>query len=298
MVMHKYSDAVKPARVVLLGAGGFLAPKLRRRLEDGDVSVLAIGSKELDLAGAGAAEKLAELVRPDDSVVMAAALTPEKGRDIGTMMKNLRMAESVCGSIKKSRVAHFVYISSDGVYDGRTTSLLNESSTCEPSDLYSLMHIARERMLALTCRECGIPLSVLRPCAIYGPEDTHNSYGPNRFIRTASSSGKITLFGEGEETRHHVYVDDVVQIIYLSLMHQSAGVLNAITGQGISFRALSDLIREAVGLDIVVECLPRTGPITHRQFDLTALARSFPGLQTTPISVGIAKTAKAMVSQC
>ena len=295
MLTHKYSDAVKPVRAVLLGAGGFLAPKLRWRLEDEHVSVLAVGSKEFDLAGADAAEKLAELLRPDDSVVMAAALTPEKGRDIGTMMKNLRMAESVCGSLRKSRVAHFVYISSDGVYDGRTTSLLNESSSCEPTDLYSLMHIARERMLTQTCRECGIPLSVLRPCAIYGPEDTHNSYGPNRFIRTASASGKITLFGEGEETRHHVYVDDVVQIVYLSLVHQSVGILNAITGQAISFRALSDLVREALGRDIAVECLPRTGPITHRQFDLTALAKSFPGLQTTPINVGIAKTAEAMV---
>src|SRR5215469_2061689 len=129
MLTHKFSDGVKPTRVVLLGAGGFLAPKLRRRLEDGDVSVLAVGSKELNLADAAAAEKLAELLQPHDSVVMAAALTPEKGRDIGTMMRNLRMAESVCGSIKKSRVAHFVYISSDGVYDARTTSLLNESST-------------------------------------------------------------------------------------------------------------------------------------------------------------------------
>src|SRR5205085_8375778 len=129
--------------------------------------VCALGSKELDLTDAGAAEKLAALLRPDDAVVMAAALTPEKGRDIGTLMKNLRMGESVCAAIGKVAPAHFIYISSDGVYDARYSSLLNEESTCEPTDLYTLMHIAREKMLGQACKAAGIPLAVVRPCAIY-----------------------------------------------------------------------------------------------------------------------------------
>src|SRR5947207_4995991 len=112
MLVHKFQDAVKPVRVLLLGAGGFLAPELRRILEEESVPVCALGSKELDLTGAGAAEKVAALLRPDDALVMAAALTPEKGRDVGTLMKNLRMGESVCAAIGKIAPAHIIYISS------------------------------------------------------------------------------------------------------------------------------------------------------------------------------------------
>jgi enamine deaminase RidA (YjgF/YER057c/UK114 family) len=42
---------------------------------------------------------------------------------------------------------------------------------------------------------------VLNPCselltAVYGPEDTHNGYGPNRFMRLAQAVEQISLFGD------------------------------------------------------------------------------------------------------
>ena len=70
------------------------------------------------------------------SLTAAAALTPDRGRDIATLMKNLRMAENVCAALGRARPAYFLYISSDGVYDARLSSLLNEESTCEPADLW------------------------------------------------------------------------------------------------------------------------------------------------------------------
>ena len=293
MLVHKYLDPVKPARVVLLGAGGFLAPELRRQLEQDGISVHAMGSKELDLTSVAAGETLAGLLRPDDAVVMAAALTPDKGRDIATLMKNLRMGESVCTAIIRAKPAHFIYVSSDGVYDARYSSLLNEESTCEPTDLYTLMHIARERMLEQVCRSSGIPLAIVRPCAIYGPGDTHNSYGPNRFARTAYKDGKITLFGGGEECRHHVYVADVAQILALCLLHRSTGVLNAVTGEAISFRDVAAMIIASAGHEVVLECLPRSSAVTHRHFDITALAKAFPQFLPTPLAAGLRQLAQS-----
>lgn len=290
MLIHKFANVVKPARVVLLGAGGFLSPELRRLMEEADIPVIAIGSQTLDLTAPEAGERLAAALRQDDVVVMAAALTPDKGRDIATLMKNLRMAESVCSAIARTASAQFVYISSDGVYDGRFSALLNEDSTCEPTDLYNLMHIARENMLGQTCRTAAVPFAVVRPCAIYGPGDTHNSYGPNRFIRTARKDGKITLFGGGEERRHHVFFEDVAKIVTLCVLHCSSGVINAITGEAASFRELTDMISAAGGHEVALECLPRASPVTHRHFDLTGLAQAFPDFSATPLAVGIART--------
>jgi nucleoside-diphosphate-sugar epimerase len=283
--------------VVILGAGGFLAREFARLLAAETVPTRAIGSKEIDLTTADAADRLAAEFRPGDAVVMTAALTPDKGRDIATLMKNLRMAESVCAALGRAKPAHFLYVSSDGVYDARFSSLLDEESTCEPADLYCLMHIARERMLEQTCRAAAIPLAIVRPCAIFGPGDTHNSYGPNRFIRTARKDGKITLFGGGEEMRHHVYVTDVAEMIRLCLFHASTGVINAVTGDAVSFADIAERIATPMGGNISIAKTPRGNPITHRHFDTTALARAFPGFHATPLDAGLAKTIEDMSRQ-
>jgi UDP-glucose 4-epimerase len=259
-------------------------------MEAAGVPVTAIGSKTLDLTSPEAGEGLAALLRPDDAVVMAAGLTPDKGRDIATLMKNLRMAENVCAAVTRTAPAHFVYISSDGVYDARFSSLLNEDSTCEPTDLYNLMHIARERMLGQTCRTSSVPFAVVRPCSIYGPGDTHNSYGPNRFVRTARKDGKITLFGGGEERRHHVFFEDAAKIVMLCVLHCSSGIINAITGEAASFREVADMIISAGGHEVALECLPRATPVTHRHFDVTGLAQAFPDFSATTLAAGIART--------
>jgi nucleoside-diphosphate-sugar epimerase len=287
MLVHEYSNAVRPSRVVLLGAGGFLAPELLRQLAQVSISARAFGRNELDLTESEATERLTGLLRSDDAVVMAAALTPDKGRDVGTLMKNLHMGENVCAAIARAKPAHFIYVSSDSVYDARYSSLLNEESTTEPTDLYAVMHIARERMLEQACRQSGIPLAIVRPCAIYGPGDTHNSYGPNRFVRTALKDGKITLFGKGEERRHHVAVADVAQILKLCLMHGSSGRINAVTGEAVSFHAVAETVIAAAKRPVAVDCLPRSSDVTHRHFDLTGLARAFPDFSATSLTSGI-----------
>jgi nucleoside-diphosphate-sugar epimerase len=294
MLIHQFPNAMQPARVVILGAGGFLAAEFERVLEQANIAVRPVHPQEIDLTEAAAADRVAALLEPPDPVIMPAGLTPDKGRDVATLMKNLRMAAAVAAALGRSPVAHFVYISSDAVYDARCTSLLSEESTCEPTDLYALMHTARERMLGLACREAGIPFAVVRPCAMYGPGDTHNSYGPNRFIRSAAKEGKITLFGGGEEKRHHVFVGDTVEIVKLCLLRRSGGVLNVATGEAVSFRTLADIVTAATGREIKLEHLPRSGAVTHRQFDTTALVKAFPDFRATPLESGIRQTVVGM----
>jgi UDP-glucose 4-epimerase len=276
-------------RVVILGAGGFLTPVLRRNLELHGASVVTLGRAVIDLTASDAAPRLADRIGHQDVVVMSAGLTPDKGKDVATLMANLRMAEAAARAIERTRLAQFVYISSDGVYDARFSSLLNETSTCEPADLYSLMHVGRERILAQSCQQAGIPFLVVRPCAIYGPGDTHNSYGPNRFLRSALADGKITLFGNGEERRHHVFVDDVAELVRMCISHGSTGVLNAVTGHDVSFGELAEKIIRISGRQVVVEKKPRMSPVTHRNFDTSALARAFPWFRATSLDDGLEK---------
>ena len=85
-------------------------------------------------------------------------------------------------------------------------------------------------------------LAILRCTLVCSADDTHNSYGPNRFRRQAAKDGKITLGGEGKETRDHVSADDVAELVRLVLVHRSAGLLNAVSGRSRSFAEVAHIV--------------------------------------------------------
>ncbi|OGA05557.1 MAG: hypothetical protein A3I00_07710 [Betaproteobacteria bacterium RIFCSPLOWO2_02_FULL_64_12] len=291
MVIHQWPEAAKPARVVLIGARGFIGARLLRHLSSLGVPVLGLGSAELDLLNPAASDGLAALVRPDDSLVMLAALTPDKGRDIATLMKNLAMAQHVCAALAKSPCAHVVYFSSDAVYPPAASGV-DEETPAAPGDLYGVMHLAREIMFRGVA---NIPTLVLRPSLVFGLEDTHNSYGPNRFRRSAAKDGKITLFGNGEETRDHIHVDDAAGIAALCLAHRSSGTLNVATGQSHSFAEVAQRVARQFGEKIEIAGTPRANPITHRHYDITQLIKAFPGYSFLSLDEGIAQVHRQMM---
>ena len=98
MLTHQTSPAA-PSRVVLLGAQGFLASRLRAALEQARTPVHAIGSRDVDLTAPGATTALASTLREGDSIVFLSAITPDKGKGIDALMANLRMAEQVCTAL-------------------------------------------------------------------------------------------------------------------------------------------------------------------------------------------------------
>ncbi|MDI1270392.1 MAG: NAD(P)-dependent oxidoreductase [Polaromonas sp.] len=262
----------KPQRVVLLGARGFIGQALKKRLDVDEISNLALTSSDIDLASADAAPKLASLITAGDAVVMLAARTPDKGRDVATLMKNLAMMQNVCVAIEKSGCSHLVYFSSDAVYDS-AVSRVTESTPPSPKDLYGVMHLTRE-VMARNLK--NIPLLVLRPTLVYGLGDTHNAYGPNRFLRSALKDKKIALFGGGEETRDHVHVDDVAALTIKCLMTRGTGILNIATGVSKSFREIAELVVDEFADEIEITETPRISAVTHRHYDITNLVKSFP----------------------
>jgi len=289
MLVHG-TDAVKPpTRVVILGAGGFLGRALMQALRDDGVPVLPLGSKDLDLTRPDAGETLAGMLLADDAVVFLSAITPDRGRGSSALLLNLRMAQAVCAAAAKIRPAHLVYASSDAVYPF-IEEAISESSAAATPDLYGAMHRTREIMLAM---EAAVPLAIVRFTAIYGIGDSHNSYGPNRFIRQALNGEPIALFGNGEELRDHLYIDDAIAILRNVLLHKSTGLANAASGMSISFRELADLI-VALCPGATVAPQPRRSSVTHRRFDISALRAAFPALEFTPLRNGLTAIVSSM----
>lgn len=295
MIEHQRQPAASPAHVVVLGSRGFIGATTVERLRKSGIMTLAVPSSELDLTAPGAADALAAKLRPDDALVVFSALTPDKGKDIATMNRNLAMANAVCAALGKQKVDHVIYISSDAVY-GEAPSLVDERTPAAPDALYGVMHLARELMFRSVV--AANALCILRPTLVYGVADTHNSYGSNRYRRQAAKEGKIPLFGNGEETRDHVLVDDVAELIRLCLTHKSTGILNAVSGRSISFKQCAEIVARQFDKKVDIELKPR-GPgavITHRSYDVADCRKAFPSFRWTSVEDGFAKAHRDMMA--
>ncbi len=310
MLTHLAPEPVKPARVVILGARGFLATHLREWCARHQIASLSLGSADVDLEQEGSASILADILRPDDVLVMTAIITPDKGRGHDAFFRNVRMADVVCRALRRSTCAQFVYLSSDAVYDAHKIPL-DEDSSREPVDLYALSHTAREMVFGTALAAQSVPFCVLRLTSVYGPGDTHNAYGPNRFVRTALKNACIELFGGGEERRSHVFVDDAVELMGLAICHRSVGALNVAFRPATSFARVAAIVAHLAGGAVRIVNAPRTvspvhrpykptqvfrflynlgrpiGPVVHRTFVNSAVFASFPGFVFTPLDRGL-----------
>lgn len=291
-VTHRSEEPQVPKRTVIIGARGFIGAAIERGMRGRGYASLPLTSADIDLTSPSALEKLQSLLHPDDAVVMLAGLTPDKGKDTATLMKNLVMMHNLCAALEVTGCAHLVYVSSDAVYD-LAVSLVNEETPPSPQDLYGVMHYARELMARGLSRA---PVMVLRPTLVYGLEDTHNSYGANRFRRAAEKGGRIALFGGGEETRDHVHVDDVAELTIRCLLRKSTGTMNVVTGKSYSFRHVAEIVARQFAGPIEIVGSPRANPVTHRSYDSTALIKAFPEFHFRELADGIASVHRAASS--
>jgi UDP-glucose 4-epimerase len=287
VLQHNNQNPTPPERTVVMGAGGFVGAAIVRRLRNRNLPVLPLGRHEIDLLQTGTDARLAGLLRPTDSFVAVSALAPVKTPDM--LRANITMIEAMVEALRSRPVAHVLNIGSDAVFADSSTPLTEESRRT-PNSLHGIMHLAREVMLADAVG--AAPFATLRPTLIYGADDPHNGYGPNRFRRLAAAGEEIALFGEGEERRDHVWVEDVAELAVRILLHRSQGSLNAATGTVISFREAAEAVASHFPAAPKIRFVPRQGPMPHngyRPFNPAATRTAFPDFNYTLPRDGFAK---------
>jgi nucleoside-diphosphate-sugar epimerase len=294
MLTHQFAQPTAPARAVVIGAGGMVGGAITKALKAAAIPVLPLTRREVDLLAPDAAEKLKALLKPDDAVVFVSAVAPAK--NTAQLMTNLRMAEAACQAFAAVPPAHLLYISSDAVYVDDANPV-TEHSPVAPSTMHGMMHAARELIFRSEYRG---PLAFLRPTLIYGAADPHGGYGPNRFRRQAAKGEPILIFGEGEEKRDHVAVEDVAQLAVLILKHRSTGALNAVTGVSTSFHDIAQMVASHFSPPGKVASQPRPGPrphLLHRFFDIGDCYKSFPDFHFERIADGLARVHRELAAK-
>ena len=283
---HQNMQPAKPKRAVVIGAGGMVGGSIVHELANSGIPTLALTRKDVDLLGPSASDQLKSKLSTDDAVVFVSAVAPAK--NAAQLMTNLRMAEAALAAFATVPPAHLLYISSDAVY-ADDANPVTERSPVARSTIHGIMHAARELMFRSEYRG---PFTALRPTLIYGARDPHAGYGPNRFRRQTAKGEPITIFGEGEEKRDHVAVEDVARLAVRILLHRSTGALNAATGVATSFHDIAHIVARQFKPPVQVVSMPRPGPrphLLHRFFDITECHKAFPDFHFEPLEQGLAR---------
>jgi UDP-glucose 4-epimerase len=281
--------ATAPKRVVVIGAGGFVGSAIVAAVRDRGFAVLPLGRGEVDLLAEGSGDTLGRLLRLGDAVVFVSALAPCK--DYVMFEQNIRMAKNALDGLAGQPLSQLLYVSSDAVYsdfDGPLT----EASVTAPDNLHGQMHVSRETMFSVAVAETSpdTAFATLRPTLVYGADDPHNGYGPNRYRHLVLADENIALFGNGEERRDHVSVLDVAELAVRMLERRTRGALNATTGTVASFRELAEMTIGFSYQSIEIENLSRSGPMPHdgyRPFDPSEVLRLFPDFAFTELETGL-----------
>lgn len=261
--------------MVVVGAKGFVGAAIVRR-----ASCSGISRDDIDLLAPDAS--LAERV-DGQAVIFAASIVPVLEENDAAYQAN----QDLLSPLLKSDPRFVCYLSTDALYpyDGTIT----EETEPAPVTAYAKMHLQREK--ALQARFAG-RLLIARMTQLYGPADPHNAYGPMRMLRQARTGHPIQLFGQGEERRDHMHVDDAADAIIALMRTGYLGTLNLATGISTTFADVARTVTQQVPGSI--EKLPRQQPVSHRDIDISALRRVLPDFQARGLAEGLRVTIQGM----
>ena len=293
LLAHLNQTPRLPARTVVIGAGGFVGAAVVSRLKHQDAKVLPVARRDVDLLAPNASQILKALLQDGDAIVAVAARAPCK--DTLMLIDNMIITDAILDAIASVEVSHVINISSDAVYADVPVPL-TEQTPAAPTTFHGVMHLAREIAFSSAVKA---PLAILRPSLLYGADDPHNGYGPNRFRRQANAAEEILLFGDGEEQRDHVLIDDVAELVARVLARRSSGILNIATGTVYSFRVIAEKAAELAPRKVAISARPRQGPMPHngyRPFDIAAVHAAFPDFVYTPLFEGMAKVQRTLAN--
>lgn len=150
-------------------------------------------------------------------------------------------------------------------------------------------------LLALN-HQFGMQFRHLVPSTLFGPnfdrEDTHFIFDLIKKIVAGKTQGvPVALWGNGNQVRELIYVDDALKLINLATEHCPNDLLNLASGIGYSIREYAEMICEVVDYDpgkIIYDTTKWSG-VSKKVLDTTKIKRLF-NFEFTPIQKGLAET--------
>lgn len=254
---------------IVTGGAGFVGSNLARRLlEKGAKEVVVVddltdGHKFSNIADLAISDYLDKdeflsLLESNEGFVRGLTSVLHQGACSTTtewngkymMQNNYAYSKSLLGRCLEHSIP-FVYASSAAVYGG-SKDFSNESANELPLNVYGYSKLLFDqyvRRIGLTDRQQVVGLRYFN---VYGPREQHKGSMASvawHFSRQLQQDGEVRLFegcdgyGDGEQRRDFVYVDDVCDVNLWFLEHRDqSGVFNVGTGSAQSFNDMAKAV--------------------------------------------------------
>lgn len=216
----------------------------------------------------------AEIVFHEAARVSVRASVKEFYQDAETNFMGTLNLLRCCGG---SSVRKLVFASSMAVYaEGDAQRGIREDHPTEPISPYGIAKLAAEKYCLQLAREMGIDCHVLRYFNTFGPGQTFTPYVGviTIFIRRLLQGQQPDIFGDGEQRRDFVHVDDIVAANMLCMRSAlPAGVFNVGTGRATSVNELSALLCARIHPAVTPRHLPaQPSELRHSIADIGRIA--------------------------
>jgi UDP-glucose 4-epimerase len=310
-------------KILVTGGAGFIGSNISERLHDDyDVTIFdnfSTGNRG-NLAGLNiqlvegdilVEESLQKACHGVDVIFHLAAQisVPLSMEDpIGTVQANTIGTLNVLTAAVKQGVEHIVLSSSAAIYGDNPSMPKKESMVPEPKSPYAVTKLDGEYYFKMFREEYGIDAVCLRYFNVFGPrQDPSSAYAAviPAFIHRATNSRDLTIYGDGEQTRDFVYVEDVVAANLLAAGMEappkSTGkssthhehVYNVACGRSVSVNELARMIIEISGSrSKVVHEAERPGDVKHSLADISKIKTELGFKPKTDLSGGLERTVR------
>jgi UDP-glucose 4-epimerase len=288
------------SRIVLLGHTGYIGSRLAAAFLAAvpDVPIVGRSAPSLDLTRQQASATLEELLDPDCALVICAALKKQLGDTPAIFEQNLAIVSNVCRALAARPVRRAVFFSSAAVYgEDVPHGVITESTAVQPTSLYGIGKFTAERLLLRVAgQNPDTSLLILRPALVYGAQEPAYYYGPSGFLSKALAGSSITLWGDGEELREFLFIDDVVALTVRLTLGDSSGVFNIVSGSSYTYAQALAAVSKLTGRQPEVTSRSRTKEKVDHRFDSRRLMEACPGFIFTNMDEGLRRIVDETVS--
>ena len=283
------------ARALVTGGSGFIGSNLVKALvRDGcDVTVLdnlssGYRSNLEPFPGVRLVEGDIRDPRAVDEAIRGASVVFHLAASVGNKRSidcpQLDAEINVLGTLQVLEAARahgvrkVVASSSAGIFGELKTLPIREDHPVEPDTPYGSTKLCAEKLCLAYAKLYELDAVCLRYFNVYGPNQRFDAYGnviPIFAFRMLRGE-PLTVYGDGEQTRDFVNVDDVVQANLKAAAAPSvSGAFNIGSGSRITINRLIALLQEASGMTPTVQHgPPRAGDVRDSLADISAARAS------------------------
>ncbi len=265
-------------RVLVTGGGGFIGHHLVRRLVRHGCVVRGVDVKYPEYEASAAAEfELLDLRRLDNALIATRGMEEvyHLGADMGGIgyitafhadiaRNNAMINANLLEAARLNGVTRFLFSSSACIYPQHLQKTANvaplreeDAYPADPEEGYGWEKLFMEKLCQYYREDYGLETRIVRFHNVYGPLGTYDGGREKapaaicRKVAMAPKGGEIEVWGDGNQTRSFMYVDDCVEGI-ARIMHSSyPHALNLGTDELVTVNQLVDLVSAIAGKQIV-----------------------------------------------